>query len=148
MVEFVSYDGSYPNLCTGKTILKINGETVILPPYSLTSGGYFLVDEDRTESVCKGLWSVDLPEELEQYRRETSVITQKRIFKYNAVLRDLYEEVDSRFYMCHRSYIINFDYVDLMENQSIFMSNGTQITICRANYQRTKKEFVQYLKKE
>ena len=70
MVEFVSYDGSYPNLCTGKTILKINGETVILPPYSLTSGGYFLVDEDRTESVCKGLWSVDLPEELEQYRRE------------------------------------------------------------------------------
>ena len=85
---------------------------------------------------------------IEQYRRETSVITQKRIFKYNAVLRDLYEEVDSRFYMCHRSYIINFDYVDLMENQSIFMSNGTQITICRANYQRTKKEFVQYLKKE
>ena len=85
---------------------------------------------------------------IEQYRRETSVITQKRIFKYNAVLKDLYEEVDSRFYMCHRSYIINFDYVDLMENQSIFMSNGTQITICRANYQRTKKEFVQYLKKE
>ena len=85
---------------------------------------------------------------IEQYRRETSVITQKRIFKYNAVLKDLYEEVDSRFYMCHRSYIINFDYVDLMENQSIFMSNGTQITICRANYQRTNKEFVQYLKKE
>ena len=48
---------------------------------------------------------------IEQYRRETSVITQKRIFKYNAVLKDLYEEVDSRFYMCHRSYIINFDYV-------------------------------------
>ena len=28
-----------------------------------------MVDEDRTESVCKGLWAVDLPEELEQYRR-------------------------------------------------------------------------------
>lgn len=85
---------------------------------------------------------------IEQYRRETSVITQKRIFKYNAVLKDLYEEVDSRFYMCHRSYIINFDYVDSMENQSIFLSNGTEIAICRANYQRTKKEFVKYLKNE
>ncbi len=85
---------------------------------------------------------------IEQYRRETSVITQKRIFKYNAVLKDLYEEVDSRFYMCHRSYIINFDYVDSMENQSIFLSNGTEIAICRANYQRTKKEFIKYLKNE
>ncbi len=85
---------------------------------------------------------------IEQYRRETSVITQKRIFRYNAVLKDLYEEVDSRFYMCHRSYIINFDYVDSMENQSIFLSNGTEIAVCRANYQRTKKEFVKYLKKE
>ena len=85
---------------------------------------------------------------IEQYRRETSVITQKRTFKYNAVLKDLYEEVDSRFYMCHRSYIINFDYVDSMENQSIFLSNGTEIAICRANYQRTKKEFIKYLKKE
>lgn len=84
---------------------------------------------------------------IEQYRRETSVITQKRTFKYNAVLKDLYEEVDSRFYMCHRSYIINFDYVDFMENQSIYMTNGKELNICRANYQRTKKEFVQYLKK-
>lgn len=55
MVEFVSYDGSYPNLCTGKTILKINGETVILPPYSLTSGGYFLVEFVRVcgQLICR-----------------------------------------------------------------------------------------------
>ena len=70
MVEFVSYDGSYPNLCAGETILKINGKTVILPSYSLTSCGRVWFDEDWAEHVDEGLWAIDLPEELEQYRRE------------------------------------------------------------------------------
>lgn len=26
MIEFVSYDGKYPNLCSGQLVLKINGQ--------------------------------------------------------------------------------------------------------------------------
>lgn len=49
-VKFVSYIGSYPNLCSGKLTLEIEGETVSfgyfadsLPPF-WTSGGW--LDEE------------------------------------------------------------------------------------------------------
>ena len=44
MVEFVSYDGAYPNLCSGQLVLKIN------------------------EHIETGRWSIDLPEDLEPLR--------------------------------------------------------------------------------
>lgn len=31
MVEFVSYDGAYPNLCSGQLVLKINGQAREFP---------------------------------------------------------------------------------------------------------------------
>lgn len=39
MVEFVSYDGAYPNLCTGQLVLKINGQVREFSRHCLQSGG-------------------------------------------------------------------------------------------------------------
>lgn len=36
MIEFVSYDGKYPNLCSGQLVLKINGQVRELPLQALT----------------------------------------------------------------------------------------------------------------
>ena len=63
MVEFVSYDGSYPNLCSGKLVLAIDGERVEFPDYCMHSGGYVYFDNDWLEHVSYGAWSVDIPEQ-------------------------------------------------------------------------------------
>ena len=70
MVEFVSYDGAYPNLCSGQLVLKINGQVRVLPRYCLSSGGSVWFDNDWDEHVETGRWSIDLPEDLEQLRKE------------------------------------------------------------------------------
>ena len=70
MVEFVSYDGEYPNLCSGQLVLKINGQVRVLPRYCLSSGGSVWFDNDWDEHVETGSWSIDLPEDLEPLRKE------------------------------------------------------------------------------
>lgn len=70
MVEFVSYDGKYPNLCSGLLVLKINGQIRELPRYCLRSGGNAYFDNDWLEHIETGRWSIDLPKDLEPLRKE------------------------------------------------------------------------------
>ena len=38
-LEFYSYDGKYPNLCSGELIFLLGGEKIVFPRYCLSSGG-------------------------------------------------------------------------------------------------------------
>jgi len=63
-LEFVSYDGEYPNLCSGILILRLNGEDIVFPKYSLSSGGGVWFENDyKEEHVEDGEWSIkEFPE--------------------------------------------------------------------------------------
>ena len=76
-IEFVSYSGSYPNLCRGKLVVKIDGKNVSFGktkkfwgwenedeiaeyPSFWVSGGCCGFDEDYFESyVCPGDWEME-----------------------------------------------------------------------------------------
>lgn len=47
MVEFISYDGAFPNLCSGTLVLKINGKRREFPSGCLISEGWCYVKEDN-----------------------------------------------------------------------------------------------------
>ena len=70
VLEFVSYNGSYPNLCSGTLILKLNGKEIRFPDYCLSSGGSaYFTNNYSEEHVDKGEWNIkyfpdDFPEEL------------------------------------------------------------------------------------
>ena len=69
-IEFISYDGAYPNLCSGLLVLKINGKVKEFPRYCLHSGGSVWFDDNWDEHVESGSWSIDLPKDLEALRQE------------------------------------------------------------------------------
>lgn len=66
MIEFVSYDGAYPNICSGKLKLRMDGKLYELK-YCLTSGGSVIRNDDGDFDVKPGPWSVDLWHDEEKY---------------------------------------------------------------------------------
>ena len=62
-VEFVSYNGKYPNLCRGTLILKLDEKEYEFPKYCLDSGGSVWFSDDRDAHVEMGKWAiVEFPE--------------------------------------------------------------------------------------
>jgi hypothetical protein len=66
-LKFVSYDGEYPNLCSGKLIMNLDGKDIEFPSHCLSSGGNVSFDDDWNEEVSEGEWSLtDFPENFPQ----------------------------------------------------------------------------------
>lgn len=78
MIEFISYNGKYPNLCSGELILRIDGKEVSLSS-CLCSGGYVTFDDDWCEHVGRGKWVVDVPEEFAQYADEITEVVNDNV---------------------------------------------------------------------
>ena len=59
-LQFVSYDGDYPNLCSGVLTVKVDGKTVVFPKHFLSSGGgVYFTNNYADEHVEDGEWGYD-----------------------------------------------------------------------------------------
>lgn len=71
-VKFISYDGRYPNLCSGELVLEVNGKVYKWERYSgfMRSGGGL---NPNYEGSWQGEWKVDysqIPDEIKEYANE------------------------------------------------------------------------------
>jgi hypothetical protein len=57
-VEFVSYNGAWPNLCSGVLVVKVDGKTWTFDQYVMQSGGSVWFDDSWSEHVESGLWTI------------------------------------------------------------------------------------------
>ena len=81
MIEFVSYDGHFPNLCIGTLNLKLNGEQKSLTDV-LSSGGICRYHEDNSVEREYGEWSIiqdKLPDWAKPYQREILDLVNKNV---------------------------------------------------------------------
>ena len=77
-VEFVSYNGRYPILCSGTLVLRINGELVSFKD-CLVSGGSVTIEKNGIENVETGEWSVDVPEQYKALKSEISAVVNANV---------------------------------------------------------------------
>ena len=56
-IQFISYDGAYPNLCSGTLVLSVDGQEVAAMD-CLYPGGEACVDKDGDEYISEGPWKV------------------------------------------------------------------------------------------
>lgn len=78
MVEFVSYNGAYPNLCSGELVVRINGKIVNLGR-CLTSGGCCTFSNGWEEEIEKGDWLVDVPAEYMMYELQIIKVVNENV---------------------------------------------------------------------
>lgn len=79
-IKFISYDGSYPNLCSGTLVIEVFGVKFELQNV-LVSGGHVWFDDNYDEHVETGSWelSYDFPEELEPFRKEIRDLVNENV---------------------------------------------------------------------
>lgn len=77
-IKFISYDGRYPNLCSGTLKLEVNGQKYELDNI-LYSRGFI---KPGFYEVIAGEWDVfrnKLPKELEPFVKEITEIVNKNV---------------------------------------------------------------------
>lgn len=65
----IEYDGKWPNLCSGKLVVTIDGTVWDFKSFCLCSGGEVTSDKDWNFTVTQGMWTIyewpeGFPEEL------------------------------------------------------------------------------------
>lgn len=78
MVKFISYDGEYPALCYGTLTIEVDGIKYELTD-CLYSGGSISFDDDGIEYVEIGEWSVSVPDELKEFKKEITDIVNDNV---------------------------------------------------------------------
>lgn len=78
-VEFVSYDGKYPNLCSGALVLRIDGEITIFPEYCMSSGGRVWFDDSWKGHVYQDDWRVEVPVKYRHLQEEINKVVNNNV---------------------------------------------------------------------
>lgn len=73
-------------------------------------------------------------------------IAKNKIMSFYFKLDDLEKQMnDKRFLRCHKSFLVNMDYVSSLENSSFKLADNTQISVTQRNFANIKKIFFDYI---
>ncbi len=77
------------------------------------------------------------------------VATKDKFFRYPHSISALEKKIQSSFfYRCHRSYIVNFNYISAFDKKEIILSNGEKAELSRLKYKDFQSRYFLYLKEE
>lgn len=83
----------------------------------------------------------------EVINRKIYLHTQSGIVEYYNKIEEVEKQLDYRFIKCHRSYIINLDFLYEYTKKEVTLDNGDCIPISKLRRQEFMKTMLQYMKK-
>ncbi len=73
-------------------------------------------------------------------------LESSEVIDYYDRIEKLETKLDSRFYRCHRSFIINLQYLKSFKNGTAYMENGKEIPVSRLRSKEFSNVILQYMK--
>lgn len=84
----------------------------------------------------------------EVMNRKVYLHTQNEVIDYYCKIEEMEKKLDSRFIRCHRSFLVNLDYVYEYANGQIKLENGALLPVSRLRHQSFMQAMLQYMKTE
>ncbi len=82
----------------------------------------------------------------EVFNRKILLHTQQGVIEYYSRLSDVENQLDKRFAKCHRSYLVNLDYLSECSKGQIILTNGERIPVSKARWQSFMSQMLHYMK--
>lgn len=82
---------------------------------------------------------------IESCNHKAIIYTEETEYMIYEKLTDIQKRLLKNFIPCHKSYIVNMDYVSTYEGKLLCMRNGKKIPISRSNAKKVKEELFRYL---
>lgn len=82
----------------------------------------------------------------EVINRKIYLHTKNGVVEYYCKLEDIEKQLDYRFVRCHRSYIVNLDYLQEFTNVQITLENGDHVPTSRLRRQEFMDAMMAYMK--
>nr|WP_288828942.1 LytTR family DNA-binding domain-containing protein [uncultured Clostridium sp.] len=70
------------------------------------------------------------------------------ITEFSGKLEAIETNLPARFYRCHRSFIVNMDYVVRFDKMDLHLVNGESVPVSKRKYQDFTRAFLRHMKKE
>lgn len=82
---------------------------------------------------------------LESRLHKTSVVLKNREYLCADKLETLKEQLDGRFLNCHKSYVVNMQYIQELRGREIILEKGHAIPVSKARSKEAKEGFFAYM---
>ena len=85
---------------------------------------------------------------VESNLRKVIIYTEKEVVELYATMAELEQRLDSRFYRCHRGYLVNFEKVVKYDRKNIVLSDGTNLILAKNRYTKFVDAYLHFLKRD
>lgn len=79
--------------------------------------------------------------------RKIILHTVEGILEFYGKMNDLEEELDKRFFRCHRGYLVSLSYVSGYDSGNIYLKNGESIYLAKRKITEFAKVYREYLRR-
>lgn len=85
---------------------------------------------------------------LEVNNKTVTLHTQSGLEEFSGKLEIIEKKLPMQFFRCHRSYIVNMDFVSRLDKLDLYLSDGTSIPVSKRRYQDFSRAFLKHIQKE
>ena len=82
---------------------------------------------------------------IESRAKKVEICTAKQTIEIYAAMDELAGRLGEEFYRCHRSYIVNMDFIAEYDNESITLTNGDRVYLTKKKYGEFVKAYMWHL---